>query len=86
MHEENYHTRRGAFFNDPSEYFDMQQDVAANTTAAILGAMRGLYRASIFQPPDIPGVASETVALDDGRQRSNPRQNEIGDLRHCHPR
>ena len=29
----------------------------------ILGVMRGFYRASIFQPPDIPRDASATVAF-----------------------
>ena len=46
----------------------------------ILGVVRGLYRASIFQPPDIAGDASETIVLNDCREQSN-RRHEIGDLR-----
>jgi hypothetical protein len=49
----------------------------------ILGVMRGLYRASMFPPPDLPGDASEEVALDDCRKQSNRGRHEIGDLRHC---
>jgi hypothetical protein len=49
----------------------------------ILGVMRGFYRASIFQPPDIPRDASATVALDDCHKQSNRRHHEIGELRRC---
>jgi hypothetical protein len=49
----------------------------------MLGVMRGFYRASIFQPPDIPGDVSAKVALDDCRKQSNRRHHEIGDLRRC---
>jgi hypothetical protein len=50
---------------------------------AILGVMRGFYRASIFQPPDIPGDAFATVALDDCHKQSNRRHHEISELRRC---
>jgi hypothetical protein len=49
----------------------------------ILGVMRGLYRASIFQPPDMPGDSTAKVSLDDCRKQAHRGHNEIGDLRHC---
>jgi hypothetical protein len=38
----------------------------------MLGVMRGLYRASMFQPPDMPGDSAANVSLDDGHDQ--PRQ------------
>jgi hypothetical protein len=49
----------------------------------ILGVMRGLYRASIFQPPDMPCEPTAKVSLDDCRKQANLGHDEIGDLRHC---
>ena len=36
----------------------------------ILGVMRGLYRSSIFQPPDMPDKSAANVLLDDGEDQA----------------
>jgi hypothetical protein len=45
----------------------------------ILGVTRGLYRSSMFQPPDIPGdsAAKVSLELDDGHEHTRQDSSEV---------
>lgn len=40
--------------------------------SGVLGVLRGLFRSSIFQPPEMPGDSAENFPLDGGRDNERP--------------
>jgi hypothetical protein len=49
----------------------------------ILGVMRGLYRSSIIQPPEVPDDFPGRGSFEDSRKPLRPDHDEIGEPRHC---